>query len=138
MVRFVNGKWVRQYPTKKGTFDCNKSNLVDIKANLNGSSRRRTSDELSRQVPAGGPRGHRPVPARPVAPSALDSRHGSRSARPSLSDRRRHGGMGLAAAEVLVADGARVAVAGRDAGRGARGGGGTRAARGAGHRRRQP
>jgi len=36
MVRFVSGKWVRQYPTKKGTFDCTKSNSIDIKANLNG------------------------------------------------------------------------------------------------------
>jgi len=36
MVQFLNGKWVRQYPTKKGTFDCNKSNLVDIKENLLG------------------------------------------------------------------------------------------------------
>jgi hypothetical protein len=36
MMRFLSGKWVRQYPTKKGTFDCNKSNLVDIKANLLG------------------------------------------------------------------------------------------------------
>jgi hypothetical protein len=36
MVRFVKGKWVRQYPTKKGTFDCNKSNAIDIKTNLNG------------------------------------------------------------------------------------------------------
>jgi hypothetical protein len=36
MVRFLNGKWVRQYPTKKGTFDCTPSNSVEIKANLLG------------------------------------------------------------------------------------------------------
>jgi hypothetical protein len=34
MVKFTNGKWVRQYPTKKGTFDCNAKNAVTIKANL--------------------------------------------------------------------------------------------------------
>jgi ABC-type branched-subunit amino acid transport system substrate-binding protein len=34
MVKFTNGKWVRQYPTKKGTFDCKSSNTVSIKANL--------------------------------------------------------------------------------------------------------
>jgi len=34
MVKFTKGKWVRQYPTKKGTFDCKSSNAVDIKANL--------------------------------------------------------------------------------------------------------
>jgi hypothetical protein len=34
MVQFKSGKWVRQYPTKKGTFDCNKSNAIEIKANL--------------------------------------------------------------------------------------------------------
>ncbi len=34
MVKFVKGKWVRQYPTKKGTFDCKASNAIDIKANL--------------------------------------------------------------------------------------------------------
>jgi ABC-type branched-subunit amino acid transport system substrate-binding protein len=36
VVRFVNGKWVRQYPTKMGTFDCKPSNLATIKANLTG------------------------------------------------------------------------------------------------------
>ncbi len=34
MVKFTKGKWVRQYPTKKGTFDCKKSNAIEIKANL--------------------------------------------------------------------------------------------------------
>jgi Periplasmic binding protein len=34
MVQFKSGKWVRQYPTKKGTFDCKASNAVTIKANL--------------------------------------------------------------------------------------------------------
>jgi ABC-type branched-subunit amino acid transport system substrate-binding protein len=34
MVQFKNGKWVRQYPTKKGTFDCKASNGITIKANL--------------------------------------------------------------------------------------------------------
>jgi hypothetical protein len=34
MVQFKGGKWVRQYPTKKGTFDCKSSNAIDIKANL--------------------------------------------------------------------------------------------------------
>jgi hypothetical protein len=34
MVKFTGGKWVRQYPTKKGTFDCKASNAVTIKANL--------------------------------------------------------------------------------------------------------
>jgi len=37
MVQFKNGKWVRQYPSKKGTFDCKASNLVSIDANLLGS-----------------------------------------------------------------------------------------------------
>ena len=36
VVRFLKGKWVRQYPTKKGTFDCKASNLTAIKANLTG------------------------------------------------------------------------------------------------------
>jgi hypothetical protein len=36
VVRFVNGKWVRQYPTKKGTFDCKSNNLTTVKANLTG------------------------------------------------------------------------------------------------------
>ena len=34
MVKFTDGKWVRQYPKKKGTFDCKASNAVEIKANL--------------------------------------------------------------------------------------------------------
>ena len=29
MVQFKGGKWVRQYPTKKGTFDCKASNAID-------------------------------------------------------------------------------------------------------------
>jgi len=37
MVRFKSGKWVRQYPTKKGTFDCKSSNTATIKANLLGA-----------------------------------------------------------------------------------------------------
>ncbi len=37
VVRFLKGKWVRQYPTKKGTFDCKASNLVEVKANLLGT-----------------------------------------------------------------------------------------------------
>ena len=39
MVKFTNGKWVRQYPTKKGTFDCKASNAVTIKANLIAAER---------------------------------------------------------------------------------------------------
>jgi ABC-type branched-subunit amino acid transport system substrate-binding protein len=34
MVKFIKGQWVRQYPTKKGTFDCKASNAIEIKANL--------------------------------------------------------------------------------------------------------
>jgi hypothetical protein len=34
MVQFKDGKWVRQYPTKKGTFDCKASNAIEIQANL--------------------------------------------------------------------------------------------------------
>jgi hypothetical protein len=34
MVQFKGGKWVRQYPTKKGTFDCKSSNAIEVKANL--------------------------------------------------------------------------------------------------------
>jgi hypothetical protein len=37
MVQFKGGKWVRQYPTKKGTFDCKASNAVTLKANLIGN-----------------------------------------------------------------------------------------------------
>jgi Periplasmic binding protein len=36
-MQFKGGKWVRAYPTKKGTFDCKSSNLVAIKENLLGS-----------------------------------------------------------------------------------------------------
>ncbi len=32
MDEFVNDKFVRVYPSKKGTFDCKASNLVKIKA----------------------------------------------------------------------------------------------------------
>jgi hypothetical protein len=34
MVKFLDGKWVRQYPKKKGTFDCKASNQTQVKANL--------------------------------------------------------------------------------------------------------
>jgi ABC-type branched-subunit amino acid transport system substrate-binding protein len=34
LVQFKNGKFVRTYPTKKGTFDCTKSNLVTFQADL--------------------------------------------------------------------------------------------------------
>ena len=34
MVQFKDGKWVRQYPTKKGTFDCKASNAIELQANL--------------------------------------------------------------------------------------------------------
>jgi len=34
MVQVKNGKWVRTYPSKTGTFDCNKKNLIDIKMDL--------------------------------------------------------------------------------------------------------
>jgi hypothetical protein len=37
MVQFKSGKWVRQYPKKKGTFDCKTSNSISIKANLLGT-----------------------------------------------------------------------------------------------------
>jgi hypothetical protein len=36
-VQFTNGKWVRRYPSKAGTFDCKPSNLVTFKADLMGS-----------------------------------------------------------------------------------------------------
>ena len=36
-VQFKSGKWVRVYPTKKGTMDCNKANAVTLKADLLGS-----------------------------------------------------------------------------------------------------
>jgi hypothetical protein len=36
MVQFLDGKWVRQYPQKKGTFDCKASNGTTIKADLIG------------------------------------------------------------------------------------------------------
>ena len=36
MTQFKGGKWVRVYPTKKGTFDCKSSNGVEIKENLLG------------------------------------------------------------------------------------------------------
>jgi hypothetical protein len=34
VVKFLSGKWVRQYPTKKGTFDCKSGNATQVKANL--------------------------------------------------------------------------------------------------------
>jgi hypothetical protein len=34
VVRFLKGHWVRQYPKKKGTFDCKPTNLATVKANL--------------------------------------------------------------------------------------------------------
>ena len=34
VVQFKSGKWVRQYPTKKGTFDCKASNATTVKGNL--------------------------------------------------------------------------------------------------------
>ena len=34
VMRFVNGKWVRQYPAKAGTFDCKASNVITFKADL--------------------------------------------------------------------------------------------------------
>ncbi len=36
MVQFKGGKWVRQYPTKKGTFDCKSSNAITVQGNLIG------------------------------------------------------------------------------------------------------
>jgi len=35
MTQVKNGKLVRTYPAKAGTFDCNKKNLVEIKLDLN-------------------------------------------------------------------------------------------------------
>ncbi len=32
MMRIQNAKYVRQYPAKKGTFDCNPKNAITIKA----------------------------------------------------------------------------------------------------------
>jgi ABC-type branched-subunit amino acid transport system substrate-binding protein len=34
MTQVKNGKWVRTYPSKPGTFDCNKKNLIEIKLDL--------------------------------------------------------------------------------------------------------
>jgi hypothetical protein len=34
ITQFKSGKWVRQYPTKKGTFDCKASNAITVKGNL--------------------------------------------------------------------------------------------------------
>jgi hypothetical protein len=34
MTQVKNGKWVRTYPSKPGTFDCNKKNLREIKLDL--------------------------------------------------------------------------------------------------------
>jgi ABC-type branched-subunit amino acid transport system substrate-binding protein len=36
ITQFKSGKWVRQYPTKKGTFDCKASNAITVKGNLIG------------------------------------------------------------------------------------------------------
>jgi hypothetical protein len=36
LVQLKSGKFVRVAPSKKGTFDCSKSNAVQIKANLIG------------------------------------------------------------------------------------------------------
>ncbi len=36
-VQFTKGEWVRRYPTKKGTMDCNKANDLIVKADLLGS-----------------------------------------------------------------------------------------------------
>jgi Periplasmic binding protein len=36
ITQFKSGKWVRQYPTKKGTFDCKASNAISVKGNLIG------------------------------------------------------------------------------------------------------
>jgi hypothetical protein len=37
LVQLQKGKFVRIAPSKKGTFDCKKSNRVQIQANLIGS-----------------------------------------------------------------------------------------------------
>ena len=34
IVQFKGGKWSRQYPTKKGTFDCKASNAIEVKGDL--------------------------------------------------------------------------------------------------------
>jgi hypothetical protein len=36
--QFKSGKFVRTYPTKQGTFDCNKSNIYTLKKDLNSGS----------------------------------------------------------------------------------------------------
>jgi hypothetical protein len=37
LTQFKSGKWVRVYPTKKGTFDCKPSNSIQFQADLIGS-----------------------------------------------------------------------------------------------------
>jgi hypothetical protein len=37
LTQFESGKWVRVYPTKKGTFDCKPSNSIQFQADLIGS-----------------------------------------------------------------------------------------------------
>jgi hypothetical protein len=37
LTQFKSGKWVRVYPTKKGTFDCKPSNSIQFQANFLGS-----------------------------------------------------------------------------------------------------
>jgi len=37
LVQNQNGKWIRQWPTKKGTFNCESSNLVQFQADFQGS-----------------------------------------------------------------------------------------------------
>jgi hypothetical protein len=36
MTQVKNGKWVRTFPAKPGTFDCNKQNVVEMKMDLTG------------------------------------------------------------------------------------------------------
>jgi hypothetical protein len=38
VVRYLGGKWVRQYPTKVGTFDCKPANTGSVTADLSDSS----------------------------------------------------------------------------------------------------
>jgi hypothetical protein len=35
MAQVKNGKWVREYPKKPGTFDCSKRNIIDIEMDQN-------------------------------------------------------------------------------------------------------
>ncbi len=45
MTQVKNGKLVRTYPKKPGTFDCNKKNLVEIKMDLSCTRSRQTGDD---------------------------------------------------------------------------------------------